>query len=142
MAEAIFKHLVAEEKLNNHFVVDSVGTAGYHTGDQAHRGTRRVLAQRGIACESISRQITRADLDKFNYIIAMDRENLSDLRYMAQAQGVGMNGHIHLLLEFADNTSTRDVPDPYYSGSFEETYRLVEAGCKGLLAHIRRQEEF
>ena len=141
MAEAVFKHLVADTGLTNQFFVDSVGTAGYHTGDLAHPRTRQVLAQHGITCESVSRQITRADMDNADYIIAMDRQNLSDLRYMASNAGV--NGqHMRLLLEFAPNSSVRDVPDPYYSGNFEEVYRLVEAGCRGLLAHIQRQQEF
>jgi protein-tyrosine phosphatase len=58
-----------------------------------------------------------------------------------------MDGRLHLLLDFVNEQerrannlpATRDVPDPYYSGNFEEVYRLVEAGCRGLLAHIRRE---
>lgn len=135
MAEAIFKHLVEKEGIADQFQIDSVGTGAYHVGDLAHRGTRRVLAARGIQCDSISRKINHNDLEESDYIIAMDHDNLSDIKYMARAGS--LNGQLHLLLEFANNTRVRDVPDPYYSGDFEGTYYLVEAGCRGLLAHIR-----
>jgi protein-tyrosine phosphatase len=137
MAEAIFKHLVEKEGIADQFNIDSVGTGAYHVGDLAHRGTRRVLAAHGIRCDSISRKINRNDLEKSDYLIAMDRHNLADVEYMA---GIGrLNGQLHMLLEFADNARVQDVPDPYYTGDFERTYRLVEAGCRGLLAHIREE---
>jgi len=138
MAEAVFKHLVAEEGLADQFYVDSVGTAGYHVGDPAHPGTRRVLEDRGIPCNSRSRRVTQADLRQTDYIIAMDRQNASDLK---QAAGHTLDGRLHLLLDFAKDAPVRSVPDPYYTGSFEETYHLVEAGCQGLLAHIKQAHQ-
>ena len=50
------------------------------------------------------------------------------------------DGRLHLLLEFAADAPLQDVPDPYYSDNFEHVYRLVESGCRGLLAHIRQEE--
>lgn len=138
MAEAVFKQLVAEENLSDEFHIDSVGTSSYHVGDPAHRGTRRILEQYGIKSTSISRQVNRNDLSEADYIIAMDQSNLSDLKHASR--GLSLEDRTHLLLDFAENTSTRGVPDPYYSGDFEETYRLVEAGCRGLLAHIRAEK--
>jgi protein-tyrosine phosphatase len=144
MAEAVFKDLVAKAGLSDQFYIDSVGTDAYHVGEPAHRGTQRVLAEHRIRCESVSRQVTRADLEKVDYIVVMDRSNASDLQAMGPK--AALDGRLHLLLSFAegrqDHTrSGLDVPDPYYSGNFEEVYRLVEAGCKGLLAHIRRERE-
>ena len=138
MAEAIFQDLVAKEELSDQFHIDSVGTGSYHEGDSAHRGTRRVLANHGIRCESISRQVTRNDLDLADYIIAMDHHNISDLQY--STRGMPLNGQVHLLLDFANSTRVREVPDPYYSGNFEEVFQLVESGCKGLLTHIRTEQ--
>ena len=138
MAEAVFKHLVEEEGLGDQFHIDSVGTAGYHVGEPAHRGTRRVLADHGINSTSISRQINRRDLETADYIIAMDSSNLSDLQYASR--GLATNDHLALLLDFAPGVSRQDVPDPYYSGNFEETYQLVDAGSRGLLAHIRKEQ--
>jgi protein-tyrosine phosphatase len=141
MAEAVFKDLVARENLSQHFSIDSVGTDAYHIGEPAHRGTRRVLAEQGIQCDSTARQVTRTDLEKADYIIAMDHSNAADLQ--ATMPRGSLNGRLHLLLSFAEGRHTSrvlDVPDPYYTGNFEEVFRLVEAGCKGLLAHIRREQ--
>lgn len=138
MAEAIFIDMVAKEGLSDQFHIDSVGTGSYHEGDRAHRGTRRILANHGIRCESISRQVTHKDLDVADYIIAMDYHNISDLQYTTR--GSQLNGQVHLLLDFANNTNIREVPDPYYTGDFEGVFQLVEAGCKGLLAHIRVEQ--
>jgi protein-tyrosine phosphatase len=138
MAEAIFSHLVEEASLSDRFEIDSVGTISYHVGEPAHPGTRRVLAQHGIESHSISRKINATDLAEADYVIAMDRDNLHDLQTMAHRMPV--DGHLHLLLEFAGNAPTQDVPDPYYSDNFEYVYRLVESGCWGLLAHIRQEK--
>jgi protein-tyrosine phosphatase len=137
MAEAIFTHLVEEAGLSDRFEIDSVGTISYHVGEQAHPGTRRVLAQHGIESHSISRKINSTDLAEADYVIAMDRDNLHDLQKMARR--VPTDGRLHLLLEFAAGASTQDVPDPYYSDNFEYVYRLVESGCRGLLEHIRQE---
>jgi protein-tyrosine phosphatase len=97
MAEAVFKHLVTREGLSDHFHIDSVGTGSYHVGNLAHHGTRRVLARHGIKCNSLARQLSQADLNQADYIIAMDHENLSDVQYMAG--GRWLDGHLHLLLD-------------------------------------------
>jgi protein-tyrosine phosphatase len=138
MAEAVFKDLVVRADLADQFSIDSVGTDAYHVGDRAHRGTRRILAAHGIQCDTVSRRVTGADLSWADYIIAMDHHNRSDLRYTMPELSV--DGSVKLLLEFAPNTRVRDVPDPYYTGDFEEVYDLVEAGCRGLLTYIREQD--
>ncbi len=140
MAEAVFKDLVAQAGLSDRFRIASGGTADYHEGEPAHPGTRRILSQHGIGCDSIARQVRRGDLAEVDYVVAMDRYNLSDLQ--ALAPGLAPAGRLHLLLHFADKRdsgSIMDVPDPYYTHNFEETFRLVQAGCTGLLAHIRRE---
>ena len=139
MAEAVFKDLVAQTGLSHQIQVDSVGTAGYHEGELAHYGARQVLATHGIQCHSVSRQISRTDLSEADYIIAMDRDNRADLK--AMSRGIPLDGRLHLLLDFAEGERRSEVPDPYYTGRFEEVYRLVRAGCEGLLAHIRREHD-
>lgn len=140
MAEAVFKDLVAREGLSNQFHIDSVGTEAYHVGEPAHRGTRRILAQHGIACDSTARQVRRADLEKADYIVAMDQSNAADLQAMMPRGS--LDGRLSLLLSFTEDgrkIGSLDVPDPYYTGNFEQVYHLVEASAKGLLAHIRRE---
>jgi protein-tyrosine phosphatase len=137
MAEAVFKHLVEQAGLSDRFDIDSVGTISYHVGEPAHPGTRRVLADHGIRADSISRQVTATDLTEADYVIAMDGDNITDLR--RENRGVPLDVRVFRLLEFAEDVPERDVPDPYYNGNFEQVYRLVDAGCRGLLAHIRQE---
>lgn len=139
MAEAVFKHLVAQAGLSDQFQIESVGTDAYHIGEQVHPGTRRILAAHGIPCDSTAQQVTRADLAKADYIIALDRDNLSDLQSMMFH--ASLDGRLHLLLSFAKGQRLQDVPDPYYTSNFEQVYDLVHAGCQGLLAYIRQERE-
>jgi len=137
MAEAVFADLVEKAGLRQHFRIDSAGTAGYHVGEAPHPGTRRILRQHNIAYQGRARQFHRHDFDRFDYIIALDDANLSDLEWMG---GGGKHRRkIHRLLDFARHTDRRDVPDPYYTGDFEGVYRLVLDGCRGLLEHIRAE---
>jgi protein-tyrosine phosphatase len=137
MAEAVFRHLVNEAGLADQFYIDSVGTHSYHVGEPAHRGTRRVLAEHGIECDVVSRRVSPIDLREADYILVADYENLSDLKF--QTRGISMEDKLFLLLDFAPSQPIREVPDPYYSGNFAETYQLVDAACRGLLTHIRKQ---
>jgi protein-tyrosine phosphatase len=139
MAEAVFRHLVEQAGLSDQILVDSAGTSDYHIGERAHPGTRAVLRDNGIEYEGRARQITPADFEQFDYILAMDNENLADLRRMAPPETRAV---IRRFLDFADGVSIREVPDPYYYGQpeFEYVYRLVRRGAEGLLAHIRAEK--
>ncbi len=132
MAEAVFQKLVDEAGLGQIISVDSAGTGSWHVGEKAHSGTRRILQQHGIPYDGRARQVRDADMDIQTYIIAMDQSNLNDLR-----RRFGDHPRLYRLLDFATQTNVREVPDPYYTGNFEYVYRLVEDGCRGLLAHIR-----
>ncbi|MCZ7542176.1 MAG: low molecular weight phosphotyrosine protein phosphatase [Anaerolineae bacterium] len=134
MAEGVFSHLVKEAGLGDRIVVDSAGTGDWHIGERAHPGTRDILKQHDIDYDGRARQLTDADLGAFDYILAMDRNNLADLR--ARANGA-TPAEIRLFLDYAEGVNEREVPDPYYSGRFEEVYRLVRAAAEGLLDHIR-----
>ena len=137
MAEGVFGHLVAQAGLSEQISVDSAGTGSWHVGEPPHPGTRQVLHQHGIALDSTARQVDQADLRTADYIIAMDGENVRDLRRLDR-QGL-LDGKLRRLLDFAPPGGPRDVPDPYYDNDFDTVYRLVEAGSQGLLAHIRRE---
>lgn len=133
MAEGIFRQLVADADLSDQILIDSVGTGAYHAGESVHPGTRRVLAQNGIHYSHTARQIQPADItDPDTYVITMDQENFDDLR-----RRFGDLPRLFRLLDFAPEIPNRDVPDPYYRNNFEQVYKLVEAGCQGLLATIR-----
>ncbi|MCP4356816.1 MAG: low molecular weight phosphotyrosine protein phosphatase [Chloroflexi bacterium] len=132
MAEAIFQGLVEEAGLTNQISVDSAGTGAYHVGEKAHRGTRQILRQHDIQYNGRSRQISPSDIGQsHSYLVVMDESNRRDLegRY-------GRQPNIVRLLDFASQTTERNVPDPYYSSNFEYVYQLVKDGCLGLLETI------
>jgi protein-tyrosine phosphatase len=136
MAEAVFRHLVAQEGLSDRISVDSAGIGGWHAGEPPHSGTRKVLKEKGIEHDSIrARQITPADFDRFDYIVCMDEENLAALKRMAPE-----GKQVYRLLDFASEAGEENVEDPYYTGRFDYVYQLVEAGCRGLLKHIREMD--
>lgn len=134
MAEAVFRHLVDEAGLADRISIDSAGLGGWHAGEPPHAGTQKVLAREGIAHDTIrARKIEPDDFAAFDYIVCMDEENLSGLARIAPK---GKN--IYRLLDFAPELAERNVEDPYYTGRFDYVYGLVEAGCRGLLAEIRK----
>ncbi len=137
MAEGVFQHLVDEAGLSDQIMVDSAGVGSWHIGEPAHRGTRQVLAAHGIRYQGRARRISAADLQNFEYILAMDAENLDDVRALTR-QGE-TSAEIRLFMDYAPEAGAREVPDPYYSGRFEYVYDLVRQAAAGLLAHIRAE---
>jgi len=134
LAENLFLNLAEDAGYGDLFEVDSAGTSGYHIGEAPDRRMRRVAASHGVVYQGSARQFTRDDFDRFDLIIAMDNENVRDLRVMAATEE--QTRKIHLLRAFDPMGGAQDaVPDPYYGGidGFEETYRIVERSCKGLL---------
>jgi protein-tyrosine phosphatase len=136
MAEGVFRHLIGQAGLADRIVADSAGTGPWHAGEPPHHGTRRVLLERGIDYQHVARQVRGDDFERFEYIIALDRGHLSELRALARRAGA----ELALLMDYAPATRTRDVPDPYYDGRFAEVYVLIEQGCRGLLEHIVKRE--
>lgn len=136
MAEAVFRDLVLKEELGDKIEVDSAGTASWHTGKFPHTGTREVLNKMNISYEGMkARQIGQKDWEDFNYIIAMDDQNIKDLKkeYKMNDQVV-----VKKLMDFSSNGKESNVPDPYYTGDFDYTYELISDACHHLLSHIRQ----
>lgn len=137
MAEAVFAQQVAAAGLQDRIAVASSGTGNWHTGERPHPGTQAVLQRNQIPLRSdkVAQQLQREDLTHYDYLVAMDGENLHAIRQMASAP----LPRLHRLLDFSTQTKTRDVPDPYYTGGFDHVYELVRDGAAGLLAHIREE---
>lgn len=136
-AHGVLENLIKNEGLNHLIEVDSAGTGDWHIGASPDARSVAAAAQRGYDLTALrARQVKLPDFERFDYLLAMDRTNLKDLRNLCpQAH----RPKLHLLLEFAD-TSHEAVPDPYYSGEdgFELVLNLVEEACKGFLAHLRK----
>jgi protein-tyrosine phosphatase len=140
LAEAVFRHVVEEAGLGERFDMDSAGTSDYHTGDSPDPRTAEVAARRGVALEHAARQVLAADLERFDYVLAMDRANLGKLQSLAARSGG--TAEIRLLRSFdPDGGHDHEVPDPYFGGSdgFEDVHTMVENACRGLLQHIREE---
>jgi protein-tyrosine phosphatase len=138
MAEAVFAQLVDQAGLADRFEVASAGTGDWHAGEPPHPGTQEALRRHTVPPIPGKRaqQVTPSMLARADYIVALDAGHVDELRaYPAQ-----VDGKVSRLLDHAPGLPLRDVPDPYYTGQYEETYELVLAGSQGLLAHIRKQE--
>ncbi|OES46080.1 low molecular weight protein-tyrosine-phosphatase [Domibacillus iocasae] len=135
MAEAMFRDAVQKENLSGRITVDSAATSSWHIGSPPHKGTLAKLKEYNISSEGLSgRQLDTADFEKFDYIIGMDESNISNIREM-----LGQPDHPKIM-RFLDLTDhQKDVPDPYYTGDFQETYVLVKDGCEALLKKIRAE---
>ncbi len=132
MAEAVFAHKVKAAGLEAQIEADSAGTGDWHVGQPPHRGTRALLKAQAIDCAHAARVVTRRDLDVFEYVLTMDAQNLADVRALGGGRAV-----VGPFLEYAPHLALLDVPDPYFTGDFAETHRLVDAAADGLLAAIR-----
>ena len=138
MAEAVFRDRVQKEGLTQKIEVDSAGTGGWHQGHPPHKGTLEILRRYDISSEKlVGRQVKTEDLTNFHYIIVMDDSNMEDLLTFGTAHP---STHVGKLCDFIENSPLENVPDPYYTGDFDETYELVIAGCKGLLNFIKEKE--
>ncbi|TMV52122.1 low molecular weight phosphotyrosine protein phosphatase [Paenibacillus mesophilus] len=147
MAEAVMRSKVKEAGLDGRIGIDSAGTGDWHIGKAPHEGTRKLLDEKRISWEGITaRQVAKEDLKKFDYIVAMDSSNMTHLQGMAEELGLSdvrkandAKPKLCRLLDFVPEEQPGDVPDPYYTGNFQETYRLVDAGCDALLERIKHQ---
>ena len=135
MAEAILVHRVREAELENQIEVDSAGTGDWHIGDEPHEGTLQILKTHGIEHPMTARQIRAQDLNEFDYLIVMDDKNERDVRAVATGRA-----HIARLLDYLPTARDKNVPDPYFTGDFDAVYRMVNAACENLLAHVRREQ--
>jgi protein-tyrosine phosphatase len=134
------RHLVREAGLEGSVKIDSAGTAGYHSGEAPDRRARAAGARRGIEIGGAARQFERADWQRFDYVLAMDRSNRDDLA--ATAPNGQLLTKLHLLRSFDPaSPAGADVPDPYYGGEdgFDLVLDLCLAACRPLLERVRRE---
>ena len=141
-AEGVMLHLLREAGLDAVVAVDSAGTAAYHVGNPPDPRTLAAAARRGIALPSMARQFRVVDFSRFDYVLAMDAENLGELRALAPNDDA--LGRLHLLRSFEPDAKALDVPDPYYGGAqgFETVLDQCEAACAGLLRELRERHGF
>ncbi|WP_320663698.1 low molecular weight protein-tyrosine-phosphatase [Prochlorococcus sp. MIT 1223] len=135
-AEAIFLKEIEVNGLIKYFTVDSAGTGGWHSGNQADSRMRDAASKRGIDIQSRARKLNLKDFEKFDLILTMDNSNLSDVQSLAKKAGDKKISHIYPILKYATKTSLIEVPDPYYGGvnGFNTVLDLLQDAIEGLIS--------
>lgn len=135
-AHGVFEQTVAKHQLSGHILVDSAGTGGWHIGETPDsRATSRALTRGYDLSQLRARQVCLQDFNEFDYILAMDHNNLAELQAIAPAD---YHGELTLFLNYSAGRETDEVPDPYYGNGdgFEYVLQLVERASKDLLQNI------
>jgi protein-tyrosine phosphatase len=159
-AEGVMRALVERDGLEDSIQLDSAGTGAWHVGSAPDARATAAARAREVTLEGRARQVRPEDFEDFDLLLAMDRENLSELRRLAP--GEEQRAKVRLLREFDPVSAAQgsgggssagdrsagegpagagglDVPDPYYgaAGGFDEVFELVQAACEGLLEQVR-----
>ena len=127
MAEFVMKDIVEKEGIQDLFHIESAATSTEEIGNGIYPPARKMLLRHGIFCSGKrARQVTKNDLDTYDYLVLMDRNNMSNMIRMFGAENMNK---VSMLLD-------RDVADPWYTGNFDKTMQDVQVGCTKLLNQI------
>lgn len=132
MAEFVLKDMVQKRGIADEFYIASAATSTEEIGNPVHHGTRNLLAELGISTTGKQAvQMTKADYNKYDYIIGMDTYNIRNIIRISEGD---KDGKVYKLTAFAN--INRDIADPWYTGDFHATYNDVVLGCEGLLKSL------
>lgn len=137
MAQYLMREKIKRAGLQAYITTDSAGTAGWHDGQGMHCGTADMLELHNIdAAGFVSRKVRSEDWQNFDYIIAMDHENLRDLEALFGRH----SDKLFQITSLCPDLGVDHIPDPWYSGNFQQTYELLDKCCDALLTKIRREQ--
>lgn len=140
MAHFMFKDLVEKEGVSSLFEIESAGTEKFNSLCKAgiHEGTKEIFKRMNIPFEEhISRHFKKEDYDYYDYIVAMDKENVRDILNI-----IGKEDSLHKIKRLMDYTENGgDVKDPWYTGNFDETYWDVYEGIRAFFKHLKIKED-
>lgn len=136
-AEGIFRHKIEQGGYGDNVVIDSAGTGAWHVGNPPDSRSRQTALKNGISLEDLrGRKVARQDFADFDYILAMDRDNMRNMMAICPPDH---QHKISLLLDYAENDpGNGEVPDPYNSGQdgFDQVYEIIQRGCDGFLKYL------
>ncbi|KFA61421.1 hypothetical protein S40285_03590 [Stachybotrys chlorohalonatus IBT 40285] len=139
MAEGIFRHIAKQPQYRGKIdVIDSCGTAAYHSGEPPDSRTMSTLEDNNITdYEHLARRFDPSDLDKFDYVFAMDRSNLSNLQQIKKSKP-SSKAKVMLFGEYSGSGKAEIVDDPYYGGrdGFETAYEQCTRFSKNFLKDV------
>ena len=141
MAEFIFKDMVSKQGLSDRFYIASAATSTEEIwngiGNPVYPPAREELAKHGIDCKGKRAvQLTKADYDKYDYILGMDYWNLKNMLRILKSDP---EDKVKLLLDYSDDP--RDIADPWYTGGFDVTYSDVVEGCEAFLEYLKDKKK-
>jgi len=140
-AEGVFRDKVKIAGLSDRIVIDSAGTHDYHVGKPPDARAQEAARKRGYDLSDLrGRQVCNADFETYDYVLAMDKDNLALLHQRCPAH---LRHKVRRLLSFSKRYPNLDVPDPYYGGrsGFEMVLEMVENAADGLIEEINRNEK-
>lgn len=138
LAEAIFNNKVKHAGMQEQFKCDSAGTSDFHIGELPDERTLKCASKYNLPLNHRGRQVNRTDFRDFEYILAMDDNNLRNLNNLKVRYGFE-DKEIHLMRDFVVETRGMSVPDPYYGGEegFEEIYQILDEALNSFLAQVK-----
>lgn len=138
-AEGVLRQFIKNNGLGDKVEVDSAGTHGYHVGEAPDQRTQRAAAARGYNLSQLrARKVAYQDLEYFDLILAMDRNNMESLQRMAPPE---IHDRIRLFMDYSRNFDDDEVPDPYYGlgHGFDLVLDMVEDAAQGLVDELKGQ---
>ena len=137
-SEAMFRHHATEAGLLEAFDIDSAGTGGWHAGDSPDGRMHEAAMERGIELVGQARQIVAEDLNRFQYVLCMDGDNLRGVLQLGEG-----SADVSLMLSHHQSSGLEDVPDPYYGGvrGFAHVVELLDVACRNLLQDLIDRHE-
>ncbi|RAI89999.1 low molecular weight protein-tyrosine-phosphatase [Algoriphagus yeomjeoni] len=138
LAEAIFNYKVEQAGMKSQFKSDSAGTSDFHIGELPDERTIKCAKKYNLPVNHRGRQVNRTDFRDFDYILAMDENNLRNLNNLKARYGF-KDKEIHLMRDFVPETQGLSVPDPYYGGEegFEEIYQILDEALDCFLVEVK-----
>lgn len=136
LAEAIFKHKLKQRGLEHKIEADSCGTANYHIGDNPDPRTTANAKKNGVEIEHCGRQLSVDDLEDFDYILAMDNSNFTNIHRILKDEK--HKPKIQMMRDY-DPHGKGDVPDPYHGGekNFQEVFEILDRTMDGFLDKLQ-----
>ena len=136
-AEGSFRSIVSKQELSDSFEIDSAGTHAYHIGNAPDTRSQQSARKYGVdLSKQRARQVHESDFYYYDYIIAMDSDNIDILKSICPTDS---QSQIKLLLDYLPDSGFKSVPDPYFAGKFDEVFEMVYAACTSFLENILKK---
>ena len=136
-AEGSFRSIVEKNNKSQNFEIDSAGTHAYHIGNAPDKRAQEAAINNGVDLSSQrARQVHESDFYYYDFIIAMDKDNLNTLQSICPDDS---HSKIELILDYSSESPGASVPDPYYEGKFDEVFKMVYSACVSFFESIEKK---